>query len=296
MGEILPVAPTGNVIERGFRPKVTEVGNFHPVTAVLSKARATRANRGTKDWGRWFRQIEVAPKAGHILMHGPNRLPLLVIHRIEGGRVATILSDHIWLWARGFEGGGPHAELMRRLAHWLMQEPDLEEEQLRAHVRDGKLNVNRRSLQHKSTRITVTKPSGVTETYSLPGSKSGDVELKLPAPEAGLYRISDGNREALAAAGPLNPIEFEDLRATSKVLGRLSTLTGGGVHWIRDGLPDIRKVQAHRDLSGKGWIGLIDNNSYTVVGLTKFLLLPPLLLMIGVLGFLMMAWWKEGRT
>ncbi|MBT3658929.1 MAG: hypothetical protein HN540_04060, partial [Rhodospirillaceae bacterium] len=160
LGGVLPAAPTGKVVEGAFRPSVSDIGERHPVTAALPKARPSRANRGTGNWGRWFRQVEAAARAGHTLMEGPGKRPLLVLDRSGEGRVAAMLSDHIWLWARGFEGGGPHAELMRRLAHWLMKEPDLEEEGLSAEVRDGKLHVVRRSLRDAPSKITVTAPSG----------------------------------------------------------------------------------------------------------------------------------------
>ncbi len=296
LGELLPAAPTGNVIEDAFRPKVTDVGNRHPVTAVLPKARASRANRGTGSWGRWFRQVETVARAGHTLMEGPAARPLLVLDRAGDGRVAAMLSDHIWLWARGFEGGGPHAELMRRLAHWLMKEPDLEEEGLRAQVRDGKLHIVRRSLRDAPAEITVTSPTGEKKTHRVSTAKTGLAELVVAAEETGLYRIGDGEREALAAAGALNPLEFADLRATAALLSPLAEATGGGVQWIRDGLPDLRKVRTDRDRSGKGWLGLVENRAYVVTGVAEFPLVPPILFMLGVLAVLMAAWWKEGRS
>ena len=295
LGEVLPAVPTGNVVETGFRPKVTEVGDRHPVTAALPKARASLANRGTGEWGRWFRQIETASRTGHTLMQGPGSRPLLVLDRTGNGRVATMLSDHIWLWARGFEGGGPHAELMRRLAHWLMKEPDLEEERLRAEVREGKLHIIRRSLRDAPATITVTTPTGVVETYPVTTSKTGVAELVVHASKMGLYRVSDGEREALAAAGSLNSIEFADLRATPEFLAPLADATGGGIQWIRDGLPDFRMVRRNRDRAGKGWLGLIDNKAYVVTGVSEFPMVPPAFFMICVLLLLMCAWWKEGR-
>ena len=79
-------------------------------------------------------------------MQGPDDKPLLVLSREGEGRVALLLSDHIWLWARGYEGGGPHLDLLRRLSHWLMKEPDLEEEALRLIVRGRDLTVQRQTM------------------------------------------------------------------------------------------------------------------------------------------------------
>src|SRR5262249_59631989 len=84
---------------------------------------------------RRFRLVDSRAPKGTTVMHGPDNKPLLLLSREGDGRVALLLSDHIWLWARGYEGGGPHIDLLRRLSHWLMKQPDLEEEALRLLVR-----------------------------------------------------------------------------------------------------------------------------------------------------------------
>src|SRR5262245_28759611 len=125
LSSVLATVPSGRVLEGGFRPEVTERGKRHPVTRDLP-------GEGDKEpsWGRWFRLIDAPAASGHVLMSGLEHKPLLVLSRQGQGRMAMLLSDHGWLWARGFEGGGPQTELLRRLAHWLMKEPDLEEENL----------------------------------------------------------------------------------------------------------------------------------------------------------------------
>ena len=97
-------------------------------------------------------------------MTGVNDRPLMILDRVGDGRVAQIMSDHIWLWARGYEGGGPHAELLRRIAHWLMKEPELEENDLRANVRGNMIEILRRSLEADSRAAEVTAPSGARQT------------------------------------------------------------------------------------------------------------------------------------
>ena len=195
LGKVMPAAPTGKVLERGFRPRLTDIGYRHPVTAGLP-----RNGTETPEWGRWFRQIEAVPKTGRVLMQGLDGKPLLLLDRIGKGRVAQILSDHIWLWARGFEGGGPQAELLRRLAHWLMKEPDLEEEGLKAEIRDGRLIVIRRSLEEETPEITVTTPSGMTRTLPLE-KDGGATRAVLDVKETGLYKVTDGTQTALATKG-----------------------------------------------------------------------------------------------
>jgi len=297
LGRVLPAAPTGKVVETPFQPRVTETGRRHPVTGNLPGQGAVgddgKAERPR--WGRWFRQVEAGARAGHTLMQGDAERPLLVLDRYGEGRVAAMLSDQIWLWARGYEGGGPYAELLRRTAHWLMKEPDLEEDNLRAEVHAGKLVIQRRSLAKDPVEVTVTHPDGTETKHSLAEDKYGLARLELPADAVGLYRVSDGRREALAAAGTINPIEFSDLRSTGAVLGPLAERTGGGLYWIADGLPDMRMVRADRNRSGKDWIGMVENRAYVVTGVAQTSLLPPVALILLLLSLVMAAWWREGR-
>ncbi len=288
LGKVMAASPTGRVLERGFRPQLSDIGKRHPVTAGLK-------GDGDPEWGRWFRQIDAINNTGQVLMQGPDGKPLLVLERKGKGRTAQFLSDHIWLWARGFEGGGPQGELLRRLAHRLMKEPDLEEESLAASVKDGRLTVTHRSLKGDNPEITVTTPSGLKKTLSLEKSGDGPAKAILPVKEPGLYKVSDGNQTALATMGALNPLEYSDLRASAEKIRPVVAATGGGVHWLSSGPPDIRRTRPGRDSAGQGWIGLTANKSFVVSGLTQVALFPGILVMVIVLGGLMVAWHKEGR-
>ncbi|MAH85384.1 MAG: hypothetical protein CBB68_14250 [Rhodospirillaceae bacterium TMED8] len=295
LGQLLPAEPSGRIIEKGFLPKISNVGMRHPITANLPGGGAMKDGGKTKPkWGRWFRQLDTVARDGDILMTGLSR-PLLVVDRFGKGRTATLLSDHIWLWARGFEGGGPYAELLRRTAHWLMKEPDLEEENLRAEVRGGKLLIKRRSLIGESAKITVVHPSGEETNHVLDLDQYGQGHMEIHALGVGLYRVKDGELEIEVAASEVNPIEFTDLRATSQHLRSLVKKTGGSVRWINQELPDIRKVRSSRTKYGKSWLGLLENRAYVVTGMEETQLAPPMLLVLIILTFLMTAWWREGH-
>ena len=292
LGEILPTEPTGNVDEEGFKPELTALGWRHPVTADLPGAGEPG---GTPSWGRWFRQVDARVHHGVTLMTGDHAEPLLVLDRIGEGRVAQLLSDQMWLWARGFEGGGPQAELLRRLAYWLMKEPDLEENDLRAIVEGDRLVVTRQSLEPDDKKVTVTAPDGTVSTLALTPERGGRSSGTLAVTQMGLYRVTDGTRTALAAAGPLNPIEFADVRATPEKLEPLATASGGGVFWIADGIPELRRVSAGRMTAGSGWMGLRENGDYLVAGFTETPLLPAIAALLLAVGTLIAAWRREGR-
>ncbi|MDE1149660.1 MAG: hypothetical protein PW843_24175 [Azospirillaceae bacterium] len=299
LGEILPGEPTGQVMEQPFVPTLTDAGRRHPVTAGLDGDVDGGKAGGKAPWGRWFRQIDITPRQGTVVMTGANDRPLVVLDRVGKGRVAQIASDHMWLWSRGFEGGGPAAELLRRLAHWLMKEPALEEQDLKAHVDGDRLVVERRSLQPDSDPVEVRSPSDAVTTLPLADSPDGVARGSLPATEPGLWRVKDGERTALAVVGALNPPELADMRTTPDRLAPLAKATGGGVFWLVDGggagLPDLRRVNPGQSAAGSGWLGLRANGDYTVTGVARVPLVPAWLGLLVLATLLVLAWRREGR-
>jgi len=309
LGEIMPVVPTGQILKQAYRAHVTDVGRRHPVTAGLDGAgaqppeggEAKSASPNTATWGRWFIQTEGDARRGDVVMDGPNATPLLVLDRVGKGRVAQIMTDQIWLWARGFDGGGPQAELLRRISHWLMKEPELEEEDLRASSRGSDILITRRSLKPDDSPVTVRSPSGEERQMTLAEQGDGRATATFRAGEQGLHRISDETHTVYAVAGTLNPLEFADVRATGDKLDPVIKAQGGSVNWLAPEqgssvrTPDIRRVATERAVAGRGWIGLRANRDYVVKGVSEIPLLPPLLALILAAGTLLLAWRREGR-
>jgi hypothetical protein len=296
--DILPAMPTGEVIERGFRPRITDTGFRHPVTSGLAlggRLDETGARVEEAKWGRWFRQIEATPDRGVVLIDGVEEKPLLILDRAGEGRVAHLLSDHIWLWSRGFEGGGPQAEMLRRTAHWLMKEPELEENDLSAAVQGTRIEVKRRSLETELAPVTMTRPDGTVQTLPLTVTAPGLGVATFETDQVGLHSFSDGDLVRLAAVGALNPLEFADLRTTDAKLASVVAATGGGLHWVvEDGFPSLRRMRPDRAASGRDWIGLRENGDYVVTGVNLVPLMPDLLVLILLLGLATIAWRREG--
>jgi hypothetical protein len=289
---VLPAQPTGEVITQMFKPMVTPLGMAHPVTRDLPQSNSDGVG---PSWGRWFRMIGAVPVAGQSVMSGPGGKPLLVLDQVQKGRVAEMLSDQIWLWARGFEGGGPQAELLRRLAHWLMKEPELEAENMSATVADGEIIINRRTMAQTTPPFRLTLPSGKTVSLTPDKAGPGIWRAAMKVHELGLYRVTDGRLSAVTAAGPLNPKEVADMRATDAILKDNAAANGGSVHWLADGTPGIRRVWPGQSASGSNWIGLRRNGAYRVTSLSQQPLLPAWAALLLIIGSLLLAWRMEGR-
>ncbi|MBT9384028.1 hypothetical protein KM176_09180 [Pseudooceanicola sp. CBS1P-1] len=288
LSQILPARPTARVFEQGFRPKVTDLGERHPVTAGLEKA-------WDGPWGRWMRQVEVTPERGEVVMSGVDDSPLLVLDREGKGRVALLASDHAWLWHRGFEGGGPQLELLRRLAHWMMKEPELEEEALTAEAVGQTMTITRQTLAETADPVTVTNPDGSTARVELQQVAPGRFQASYTGPEIGLYRLTSGDQATVIGLGPAAPKEFEETIADGTALEPEVDATRGGIMRLSDGVPQIREARPGRPAAGRGWIGLTPRDAYETRNVTQRALLPAWLVLLLVAGCILMGWLREGR-
>ena len=291
---ILPAEPSGNVTNRAFRPELTDLGQRHPVTRGLD---------GSEDkpphWSEWFRVVDTRSATGTTIMQGPDAKPLLVLSHEGEGRVALLLSDHIWLWARGFEGGGPHLDLLRRLSHWLMKEPDLEEEALRLTVSGHDLLVRRQTMADQVADVTLTSPSGAARTLKLDAKKPGVWESSVSANELGLWRATDGKLSALINVGPANPREYAEVTSTAQVLAPLANATGGNARRLEDGgglnVPRIIAVRSADTYKGDDWLGLKMSDASVVRGVGVLPVFAGLLGLLLLLGSIAGTWVREGR-
>ena len=288
LSTVLPARPTARVIEQGFVPQITDLGERHPVTAGL-------APEGEEAWGRWLRQIDLETERGNVVMSGVEDRPLLILDRVDEGRIALLASDQAWLWDRGYEGGGPQLELLRRLAHWMMKEPELEEEAIWAEPTGQTMRIIRRTLEDSAGPVTVTTPSGDEVELPLTEVSPGRFEAIYEGPEIGLYRLTDGDQSSVIGLGPAAPREFEQTIATGEVMQPAIDSLRGGVLPLVDGIPAIRNVSQGRPAAGRGWIGLTPREAFETRDLRQTPLLPAWLVLLLASGLIVGAWLREGR-
>jgi len=292
--QILPAEPSGTTVEVPYHARLTDAGRRHPVTRGL-----TGADTDPPHWSRWFRLVDTRAASGTTIMDGPDKKPLLVLSREGDGRVGLLLSDHIWLWARGYEGGGPHIDLMRRLSHWLMKQPDLEEEALRLTLRGRDLVVQRQTMADAVSEVTLTLPSGSTRTIVLQASEPGLWQGSLRATELGLWRATDGKLSALVNIGPTNPREFAEVTSTTEVLSPFAASTGGDVRRLTETagvtLPRLVAMRSNDTYRGEDWIGLKMRDASVVRGIGVLPMFAGLLGLLLLVGALAATWAREGR-
>jgi hypothetical protein len=298
LAAVLPALPTGDVFAEPFRARITPIGRRHPVTRALPGGGGEGQD---PSWGRWFRLIGAETEAGAVVMNGPADRPLMVLNREGEGRVALLLSDHVWLWARQFEGGGPQAELLRRLAHWLMKEPELEEESLTADLAGSQLAITRHTIGETVGTVTVTAPDGQESEVTLSETAPGVWQASVDAPVPGVYRLRSGDLNAVAAAGALRSRELDDVIASQSLLQPAVDATGGGIYWVGDedmraaALPAVRLVRADRRAAGADWMGFRRRDAFVVTGSNTFALMSGLIAAAVILAAMGFAWYREGR-
>ncbi len=311
LSPVLPAAPTGRVYEMPFKAKLTQQGHRHPVTRDLPGAKSAGAKSEDPTWGRWYRQVDVEKPSGQVVLQGAEDKPLLVLDRKGKGRVALLTSDHAWLWARGHDGGGPHTDLLRRLSHWLMKEPDLEEERLLASSKGLKLTIERRTMGDTIRPVSISAPGGGASEVTLEPAGQGLWRSTIDVKEPGLYKMQTaseaGNLTAVALAGVDDPREMSEVTATDAKLKPVVEGSGGGVFWTRGGglfsgvadtgveVPRITMMSGARVLAGSGWMGLKDREAFVTRGIKLTPMFTGLLALAALLFFITIAWWREGK-
>jgi hypothetical protein len=296
LSPIIPGDPDGRIVEQPYKAHITRSGERHPVTRDLPGSESN-----PPAWGEWLRIIGAQVPNGAALMSGANDLPLLVLGREEKGRVALLLSDHAWLWARGYHEGGPHLDLLRRLAHWLMKEPALEEEALRASVSGRDIHIERQTMKDTADPVTLIAPSGAERVIALNEERPGLFTAQTESRELGLHTLRSGDLVAFVSVGPANPRELNDVFSNTEALRPIAEATGGSVRRVaaESGqditVPRILAVRSGSRFAGGDWLGIRPSDSAIVRGVSVFPIALGLLGLALLIGATLATWLAEGR-
>ncbi|MBI1300103.1 MAG: hypothetical protein GC137_00455 [Alphaproteobacteria bacterium] len=299
LGDILPAEPTGRIFEEAYKPVLSNLGTRHPVTESLVWNNQQASPGETPPWGTWLRAVEVENTSGDVLMNGARDKPLLILDRVGKGRVAQLTSDHIWLWSRGYDGGGPHAALLRRIVHWLMKEPELDDRALDIIQNKNNITVRKQNFANTPEEgVAMTKPNGEQEIITLKATDNGFLEYKFTAEDLGIYSFQDINgTRKFAIIGDVNPLELQGVITTDEKLKPLIDASDGTSIWLDETpTPPIRAYQDARRYGGSNWLALKRNNDFSVQSVRKTPLLLPWVTLLLALSALVFLWWREGQT
>ncbi|QXZ85429.1 hypothetical protein J5287_07955 [Rhizobium sp. K1/93] len=292
---VLPAEPTGEMIDKAFYPRLSEEGRKHPVTRGLDGSDVEPPH-----WGRWFRTVDVEPPQGQTVMVGADNHPLLVLNRAGEGRVAMLLSDQGWLWSRGFEGGGPSVALYRRIAHWLMKEPALEEEALTATASGRTLQIARQTIGDDPGSATIKYPSGKSETVKLAQGEPGLYRAEKHTDEIGLFQITNGNLSTLVHVGAVDAPEFKAMISTTETLKPLASQTKGLVTRVASAgdsvvVPPVLPVRGAVRIADDQRMSIRLTDETVLRGINTLPLFAGFLGLAALLFLLTATWWREGR-
>ncbi len=269
LGNILPGIPNGTMVKGEFKPVITDIGKTHPVTMPFVN----------QNWGSWMQQVPVQIKEGETVMSGMDGLPLLTLSHVGEGRVAQLTSDQIWLWARGFDGGGPAKELLRRTVHWLMKEPELDETAMKIQADGQNINIRMRSNDDIQP-ITVTAPDGTTSMLTPSKDADGWLSAGVTNAKDGVYKFSSGNRQKIISLGNVSTPEFSNIISTDKKLTPIAKASRGNIVWAEN-----------ENLN----FNLRRNQSSSLISSQATPILPPeIMIVLGLLAGLLL-WWNESR-
>lgn len=281
IARLLPAAAQATPRAGRFRPALTGDGRIHPVTAAFA---------ADADWGDWGERVVFNQRVGRALLEGEGA-PLLVLAGAGRGRVGLLASTDIWWWARDVAGTGPQTELLRRVAHWLMQEPDLEERQLDVSARGRRIGIGVRGLDLPGT-ARVTDPGGRTGDVRLVRTSEGRVAAGLSVARDGIFTVTAGSMRRQVQAGSV--AEFDTVRPRAAPLDDVARRSGGGVFRLADGLPAFRRVAPGDRTHGPGWAGLVRGRG-ALTGIDQQPLLPPLAWALTIAAAAGFSWWRERR-
>ena len=287
---ILPTEPTGDIIVQEFIPIMTKDGERHPVTANLK-------DDINSNWGPWYRMVEGLTIAGDVLLEGPDARPLLVLNRVGQGRVAQILSDQSWVWTKSGVNKGPQADLLRRLVHWLMKEPELEENELSAKIDNDTILITKNSLNLDKKPIISTSPDNIKEEIVLEDIGRGKQIGKILSPKEGTWKFSSGNSQISLIVGNSNSSEYLDVRATDNIVKPLVSYTSGSINWVNNekNIPKIKQIQKNKLTDNSKNIQLIKNEKYYVKNIQQSSLTPWYFVLIFSLILLFLSWYRETK-
>lgn len=293
LGQILIGAPDNDVMETDFVPHRTADGQLHPITRNIDQ----NQYEGEK-WANWLRQIRVkANPDDKILMDGVDGAPLILIGDEEKGRIIHLTSDQIWLWARGYKQGGPYIDLMRKMIHWLLKEPSLEEGQIELSLAGEYITVTR-YINPDDAPLLYTDPEGTEKPLKLSKTAKRTYTAQVPADKNGLYSFYSGNNRAYIINGAYDTQEQTFMISNAQSMEKIVQQSGGKQVFADDmsGLKiSAMNPEYVRNYHSFNNIGLRQSQFTETLNVNYAPLFPAWAYLLTFVGIICFAWYRESK-
>ena len=295
IGRILPGIPSGKVIRKEFKPRLTNLGKKHPITDSLFK--------NNFEYGSWFEMNDIleVDSDSQVLLSGLNNKPLLAVKKVNNGRVAQIYSHNIWLWSKTESNkGGPYNQLIKNLAHWLMKEPTLEENKLKLKVLNDSILIEKSFLidpKSEKLNLTIIDPDGKKYKRNLIKTEN-KYTTAFRFKKNGFYLIYDGDNEKGIFTNNQDKKEFQDFHLTDKIINEteISNVFTKAV-WVSDynypSFKESSKVNASY-INDKVFYLLRNKNSY-IEELENKQIFNPLIVLLIIMVLFYFCWKEESK-
>ena len=223
--------------------------------------------------------------------------PLLILDKVGEGRVAQLLSDNSWVWSRSINDKGPQSRLLRRTIHWLLKEPELQEENIITKVKNNKIEIIKNNLTKGDVNASVIGPDQKTINFVIKDSKNGQLKTIIDAKISGKYKITIGEKTKVIFVGKTNFLETNDIISTEKKVSPIASLSKGGVFWLEKNFPNIISVNKESNIkAGLNWLGIHNKNNYNIKKITNYNLIPWYIYLIILILLILLTWYRESKN
>ena len=158
-------------------------------------------------------------------------------------------------------------------------------------------------MADKPETATVISPSGKTQTVTLEKQQEGVFVASLPTNEVGLFKITNGDKLALAHIGPMNSPEYAELISTDEKLTPIVSSSGGHITRLHTkasekiSMPGITPIDnsARTKNIKADTIALLKADQTKLVNTVQYSIYTGLLALFVCLLLLSGMWYKEGH-
>ena len=292
--QILPTTPLESIRNKKFKPKLTKVGNRHPITNKLKN------KYKEKPWGEWTNYTRSLLTSGKVLLHHEND-PLLAVDNVGKGRVVQILSSDSWIWQKSIDNRGPLIELIRNIIQWLLKNPKLEENFINLNKENNLIKIKLNSVLSGDINAKIVTPSKESIKLKLKDNGNGIFEGEFKSLERGKFQMIWKDKKKFFIINDVNNKELEEITSTDYKIKNYAEKNNTfpknfNILWQDQSTPKVLRIYNNKILGGKNWIGVIEKNVPKISKNSEQKLFNWYTIFMLLVFLIFLSWYKEGRN